>query len=189
MNAAASPLLDMQSQLHRQTRSRTGPLDQLMPWIVDRRNLDAAWDRARKRDGASTPGVDGLTAPQVEGRVGDWITQISAELTKGRFTPKSPRYFDIPKPHKPGETRRMGILTLKDHVVHAAIEQVVEPILDRASYDGGFGFRPGHELSRCPQDLERLRSQDSWVADRKAREGPLGDRRLASDVRQHSEPG
>src|SRR5205807_1894794 len=39
--------------------------------------------------------------------------------------------------------RRLGILAVRDRVVHAALKQILEPVLEPAFLAGSFGFRPG----------------------------------------------
>ena len=55
---------------------------------------------------------------------------LANDLYQGRYKPRPIRWVDIPKPKKPGMFRRLGILALRDRVVHTALKQVLEPVLE-----------------------------------------------------------
>src|SRR5205807_1087915 len=112
----------------------------------DRRNLEAAWDRVRGAEGADTPGPDGVAAADVQRQGPGWLTRLADDLLHRRYRPTPPRWIDIPKPNKPGQTRRLGLLTLRDRVVLAALKQVLEPILEPVFLPNSFGFRPGRSV-------------------------------------------
>lgn len=120
-------------------------VDQLMPTLLDRRNLEAAWERVRTSDGARTPGVDGQVAAEIQHRASQWLTSLANDLYHQRYQPRPPRWIDVPKPA--GGARRLGILTIRDRVVHAAVKQVLEPVLDPLFVVDSFGFRPGRSVA------------------------------------------
>jgi retron-type reverse transcriptase len=95
-----------------------------MTWVVDRRNLTAAWEKVSTADDAETPGFDGVTCAQLRHRVGAWVADLADDLFHQRYEPAHPRWVDIPKPNKLNATRRIGILTVRDRVVQNAIRQV-----------------------------------------------------------------
>ena len=118
-----------------------------MTWVLDRRNLAAAWDRVAAADGADTPGPDGLTCSQVQSRVGPWLADLAETLFNEAYHPGAPRWVAIPKPDKPGQTREIGILNVRDRVVQAAIKQVLEPLIEPTFLPTSFGFRPGRSVA------------------------------------------
>jgi RNA-directed DNA polymerase len=71
---------------------------------------------------------------------------LSSRLYQNRYRPAPPRWIDVPKGDGRG-TRRLGILTVEDRVVHAAWKQVLEPILEPGFVDNSFGFRPGRSVA------------------------------------------
>jgi RNA-directed DNA polymerase len=60
--------------------------------------------------------------------VGSFLTDLRAEVKAGRFTPLPVRERMIPK--SSGRLRRLGIPTVRDRVVQAALKLVLEPIFE-----------------------------------------------------------
>jgi retron-type reverse transcriptase len=145
LRPAPSALVFLQGQVYREARGAR-PVPQLMTWVLDRGNLEAAWDRVRSADGAETPGVDGVTAADLRRKGPAWLTRLADDLFRLRYRPAAPRWLDVPKAGKPGQTRRLGILTLRDRVVLAALKQVLEPVLKPGFLPTSFGFRPGRSV-------------------------------------------
>lgn len=85
-----------------------------------------------------------MSCADFRGQSASFLTQLADELYHGRYQPLAPRWVDVPKHDKPGATRRLGILAVRDRVVHAALKQVLEPILEPTFLPSSFGFRPGH---------------------------------------------
>ena len=146
-----SDLVILQAQVFQTTRTVARPIRGLMPWVVDRRNLTAAWDKTAGTDGADTPGPDGVICSHLRSQVAGWLARMAEDLFHRRYAPGGPRWVDIPKPNKPGETRRIGILSVRDRVAQNALRQVLEPILEPTFLSTSFGFRPGRSVA-CALD-------------------------------------
>jgi len=129
---------------------------ELWNWIIDLRNLRAAWYRVSKNKGKRTPGIDGITVKSIERGIGinTFLVDLQKELKGGTFRPNPCRRKMIPKPGKPGKFRPLGIPTVKDRVVQSAIKQVLEPLLEARFEHVSYGFRPGRG---CHGALEHLR--------------------------------
>lgn len=151
-------LVDLQAQIYRETLEAKRPIAQLMTWLLDRRNLEAAWDRVRHADGANTPGADGVTCTEVRSQIVPWLNRLGDDLLHRRYRPLAPRWVEIPKTNNPTVTRRLGILTIRDRVVHAAIKQVLEPVLEPGFSPFSFGFRPGRSVPGALAEVLRLLS-------------------------------
>jgi group II intron reverse transcriptase/maturase len=149
------PLTALQAQVYREARSAR-PVPRLMTWLLDRRNLEAAWERVRSSDGAETPGADGMTVADVSRQGPSWLTRLADELFRCRYHPGEVRWIEIPKPNKPGQVRRLGILTLRDRVVLTAFRQVLEPVLEPVFLPTSFGFRPGRSVPAALAEAVRL---------------------------------
>ncbi|HID76739.1 MAG TPA: hypothetical protein EYP56_12185, partial [Planctomycetaceae bacterium] len=144
------PLMSLavwQARIYQQLRSAARPYQHLMPWVVDRANLEAAWRHVASNEGSRTPGVDGLTCDDLAGRESSWLARLADDLVHGRFRPRPPRWVDVPKGDGPGNRRRLGILSVADRVVHTAVKCVLEPVLEPVFQPTSFGFRPGRSVA------------------------------------------
>lgn len=139
-------LLSLQHQLYLEGKRQGGPLPHLMSWVVDRRNLLAAWQRVKSSPGAFSPGPDGLTPRQVK-NPDAFLSKLADDILKGEFRPSPARELLIAKPAPKVGFRRINILNLRDRVVHAAIKQVLEPLVEPTFLNVSFGFRPGRSVA------------------------------------------
>src|SRR5215472_6327978 len=127
----AGRVREMQAKLHRwageDPSRRFGDLFNL---VYDPMFLAEAWYRVRSNAGSRTPGIDGATVVYVENRigVGAFLEEIRASLKSGEFWPMPVRRVMIPK--KSGKLRALGIPTLADRVVQAALKLVLEPVFE-----------------------------------------------------------
>jgi RNA-directed DNA polymerase len=126
----------------------------LMARVCCPENLRAAWERVCASPGANTPGVDQQRWRDVARRLNPWLLALQRDLERGSYTPRPPRYVDVPKDTPlpdhagPRRFRRLGILTVRDRVVHVAVKQVLEPLWEPRFHPHSFGFRPGRSITR-----------------------------------------
>jgi RNA-directed DNA polymerase len=118
--------------------------------VFAQRNLLAALQQVAKNDGA--PGVDHVTAEAFARRLPDSIREVSEQIKADAYQPQAIRRVNIPKPGS-RETRPLGIPTVRDRVVQAAIVNVIEPIFERDFARQSYGFRPGRG---CQDALRRV---------------------------------
>jgi group II intron reverse transcriptase/maturase len=124
-----------------------------------------AWRDVRANQGA--PGVDGVSIADVEDAgVGVFLEGLAAELRTGRYRPEALRRVHIPKPGRPGQTRPLGIPTVRDRVVMAAARIVLEPVFEADFLASSFGFRPKRSAHMAIEAIrvEANRGGD-WVLD------------------------
>ncbi|MCR4414897.1 MAG: reverse transcriptase/maturase family protein [Thermoguttaceae bacterium] len=111
--------------------------------LVDRHNLAAAWHRVSSAEGHNTPGPDGVTVADIAPKADAWLAQLAIDLKNQRYRLQPPRWVHIPKTSDPTRSRRLGILNVRDRVVHTALKQVLEPLLEPLFVPTSFGYRPG----------------------------------------------
>jgi len=87
--------------------------------------------------------VDGETAHYVTAVRGEqvFLSELRAELKARSFHPLPVRERMIPK--RGGKQRRLGIATVRDRVVQAALKLVLEPILEADCRGRGDALQPG----------------------------------------------
>ncbi|MFC4088887.1 group II intron maturase-specific domain-containing protein [Micromonospora sicca] len=121
----------------------------------DPATLVMAFDRVAGNRGARTPGVDGLTVDHVEESIGvrGLLTDLRARLKAGTFRPLPVRERKIPKPGGSGKVRRLGIPTVADRVVQAALKLVLEPIFEADFEPVSYGFRPQRRAQDAIADI------------------------------------
>ena len=150
-------LLDIQSKLY--TWSRANPDDawrDMWNWVTDPRNLRLAWRRVSANRGARSSGADKVTVRDISKGPGvmSFITEVRRELRSGAYRPQPVRRIMIPKPGRAGQFRPLGIPTVKDRVVQAALLQVLEPVFEAGFLSVSYGFRPKRA---CRDALEHIR--------------------------------
>lgn len=125
-------------------------------WVTDFRNLRHAWRRVASNKGRRSAGIDGMTVARIRSRIGEqrFLERLRSDLRSGAYRPKPSRRKLIPKPARPGKYRPLGIPTVADRVVQAAIKNVLEPIFEAQFWHVSYGFRPGRG---CHGALEHIR--------------------------------
>jgi len=134
-------VLEIQAKLHRWAiGDRERRFDDLFNLVADPAFLLVAWDRVRSNKGARTAGVDGETARYVEAVRGleGFLEELRAQLKARTFQPLPARRRAIPK--AAGKVRYLGIATIRDRVVQAALKLVLEPIFEADFRPCSYGF-------------------------------------------------
>lgn len=159
----------MQAKLHRWAAADSGRrFDDLFNFVCDPATLLVAFDRVAGNTGANTPGVDGLTVADVEDVIGvpGFLGDLRTQLKDGTFRPLPVRERTIPKPGGSGKVRRLGIPTIADRVVQAALKLVLEPIFEAGFEPVSYGFRPRRRAHDAIAEIQRFGTKGyQWVLD------------------------
>lgn len=92
------------------------------------------------------------------------LRRLGEELKAGRYRPQAVRRVEIPK--SDGGRRPLGIPTVTDRVVQAAVVEVIEPIFESRFEPCSYGFRPGRGCKDALRDVdEALKSGLVHVVD------------------------
>ncbi len=101
------------------------------------------------------PELTGITIDDFEKRLPQELSRLKNELESWTYKPSPVRRVEIPKPGGAG-VRLLGIPTISDRVVHAAIKAVLEPILDPSFSQNSYGFRPGKNQRQAFEAAQRI---------------------------------
>jgi RNA-directed DNA polymerase len=126
--------------------------------------LKVAWERVASNKGAHTPGVDGATVARIASQVGvdAFLQELREQLKSRTFTPTPVRRVMIPKAS--GKLRALGIPTVTDRVVQAALKLVLEPIFEADFQPVSYGFRPNRRAQDAIAEIHHYATNSyRWV--------------------------
>ncbi|GIJ30823.1 group II intron reverse transcriptase/maturase [Micromonospora qiuiae] len=156
----------MQVKLHRWAAADHGRrFDDVYNFVSDPATLVVALQRVAGNAGARTAGVDGVTAVHVSMAGPEvFLTHVRSLLKTGTFRPLPVREKMIPKTG--GKLRRLGIPTITDRVVQAALKLVLEPIFEADFQPCSYGFRPNRRAHDAIAEIQHLATAGyRWVLD------------------------
>jgi RNA-directed DNA polymerase len=134
----------------------------LIDKVVRPATLERAWQRVARNQGSA--GVDGQSVERFAQDAARYLSELQASLADGSYRPQPVKRVEIPK--SGGQTRPLGIPTVKDRIVQAALKMVIEPILEVQFRPGSYGFRPGRSCKDALREVDRLLKEgNTWVVD------------------------
>ena len=155
----------MQAKLHCWATGDPGRrFDDLYNLVCDPAFLVVAWQRVAGNVGARTPGVDRATVATIVSRVGVevFLHQVREQLRARTFRPVEVRQVMIPKAS--GKLRALGIPTVTDRVVQAALKLVLEPIFEADFAPCSYGFRPNRRAHDAIAEIHHFTTKSyHWV--------------------------
>jgi RNA-directed DNA polymerase len=158
----------MQTKLHQWATAAPGRrFGDLYNLVYDPATLMVAFDRVAGNAGARSPGVDGSTVYDIRERVGEqaFLERIRVRLKAREFQALPVRQHLIPK-RGSGKVRKLGIPTVTDRVVQAALKLVLEPIFEADFRPSSFGFRPNRRAHDAIAEIQMLGTKGyQWVLD------------------------
>lgn len=139
----------------------------LFGWIIDERNLRAAWDHLATF-GGQAPGPNGWCYGDFTNRE-KWslLRCLRDALRVDLYRPGPARKTSVPKLSGSG-FRTLWLQNIEDRVVARAITQIIQPILDPKFDAASFGYRPGlsrmHALATAELYVTSTR-RTCWIVD------------------------
>lgn len=127
----------------------------LMDKVYAPATLQAAWTKVRANRGAA--GVDGQSIERFEAGAAAYLAELAEGLRTGTYRPQAVKRVDIPK--GAGQTRPLGIPTVKDRIVQTAMKLVIEPIFEATFRSASYGFRPGRSCKDALCEVDQLLGQ------------------------------
>lgn len=155
----------MQIKLHRWASGDSARrFDDLYNLVHDPAFLVHAFERVATNAGARTPGVDRVTVAHIRSRVGVevFLGEVREQVKARAFTPTPVRQVMIPKAS--GKMRALGIPTVADRVVQAALKLILEPIFEADFLPCSYGFRPNRRAQDAVADIQHITTRGyEWV--------------------------
>ena len=99
--------------------------------------------------------MDGQSVERFALQAERYLLELGASLRDGSYRPQPVKRVEIPKAD--GKTRPLGIPTVKDRIVQAALKMVIEPIYEVQFRPGSYGFRPGRGCKSLPPRRRGMR--------------------------------
>jgi RNA-directed DNA polymerase len=163
--SAAVAVRRMQLKLHQWAGAdRARRFGDLFNLVYDPAFLIHAWQRVAGNAGARTPGVDRATVAEIVTTVGvsEFLSGIREQLKSRTFRPVEVRQVMIPKAS--GKLRKLGIPTVADRVVQAALKSVLEPIFETDFQPASYGFRPNRRAQDAIAEIQHMSTRGyEWV--------------------------
>lgn len=116
----------------------------LLKSFLSKSNFISAYRRIASRKAVG--GIDGASVEAFGLRLDRNIDKLLKEISERRYIPQPATVTYIPKYNEKREWRELGLPSVADKVVQAALLQVVEPIAEKMFLDCSYAYRPhkGH---------------------------------------------
>ena len=124
----------------------------LMDKVIRPTTLEAAWRKVARNAGSA--GVDGVSIERFAAGSERYLRELHLALQEGSYRPSPIKRVEIPKGD--GRLRPLGIPTVKDRIVQAALKMAIEPIFEVQFRPGSYGFRPGRGCKDALREVDRL---------------------------------
>jgi group II intron reverse transcriptase/maturase len=124
--------------------------------------LRQAWRSLQKK---RSTGIDGVTAKEYEQGLEGNLRDLHRRLVAKRYRPQPVKRVYVPKEN--GKRRPIGIPTVEDKIVQAAVREILEAIYEQDFYGASYGFRPGRSQHQALAALDNaiFRGKVSYVLD------------------------
>ena len=116
--------------------------------------LNQAWDMVKAK--GTSGGLDGVGIEDFQRQLHKELASLSAELRSGRWYPVPYLEVEVAKTKHPDESRRLGMLSVRDKVVQHALKLCIEPRMERLFVGNSYGYRPGKGALKA---IRRLRAE------------------------------
>jgi RNA-directed DNA polymerase len=134
----------------------------LMDKVYASTTLQAAWKQVAKNKGSA--GIDWMGIEGFARQEERYLKELQEQLKSGNYQPQAVKRVHIPKAG--GGQRPLGIPTVKDRVVQAALKKVIEPIFEKEFAERSYGFRPGKGCKDALREVDaKIKEGYIWVVD------------------------
>src|SRR5215469_2062536 len=125
--------------------------EQWMEEVCERENCKQALARVKANKGS--PGVDGMTVPNLPGYLQQHWLVIREQLLSGTYTPQPVKRVEISKPD--GGVGKLGIPTVLDRFIQQTVMPVLQDRWDRTFSPYSYGIRPGRSAHQAVEQAQQ----------------------------------
>ena len=134
----------------------------LMDKVYSLKTLRIAWQLVWRNKGAG--GIDHISVERFEAQSERYLQELQEALKTHTYQPEAVKRVYIPK--SDGKQRPLGIPTVKDRIVQAAVKIVIEPIFEHEFLPMSYGFRPGRGCKDALREVDgHIKLGNTWVVD------------------------
>ncbi|MBU0500020.1 MAG: CRISPR-associated endonuclease Cas1 [Gammaproteobacteria bacterium] len=124
--------------------------------------LRAAYERVLKNHGQ--PGVDGVDVETFGHGLMEKLQALRTEVLGGHYRPSPLKRLWLPHPGK--APRPLAIPTVRDRVLHTAVAQTLNPLLEAEFEECSFAYRQGRSVRMAVERIGSLQRQGyRWVVE------------------------
>ena len=140
--------------------------ENLLEQFLSKANFLEAYRRISQKKAVG--GLDGVTVETFGHRLDYNIQNLQKQIRERRYLPQPASVVPIPKFNAANEWRQLGLPTVTDKIVQAALLQVVEPIAEKTFIDCSYAYRPGKGHFKAIRRVEHVlhNRKKSWALQR-----------------------
>ncbi|NMP25180.1 reverse transcriptase domain-containing protein, partial [Sulfobacillus harzensis] len=126
--------------------------------------LADTWQRMNRR---GAPGVDHQTTAAYAADLKEHLSDLVARNRRHAYRAPAVRRVYIPKPGKPDQRRPLGIPTVEDRLLQAAVARLLGAIYEADFRPVSYGFRPGRNAHQALATLRNtlMTGRAHWVVE------------------------
>lgn len=123
--------------------------------------VEEAYNKAKK--GGKSAGIDGESWIKFDERKEDNLYVIWNRLSSGTYHPSAVKEVEIPK--KDGQTRKLGIPTLRDRIAQRVVKDYMERKIEDQFHQQSYGYRPLRNARQAIEEVRKNCKKEDWVID------------------------
>ena len=128
---------------------------------VTQKQILAGWRKVKSAKGSG--GVDGMTIPKVEARLGDELYKLWNRMASGSYQPPPVKAVSVAK--RDGGERWLGVPTVTDRVAQQVVKNLLEPELEKVFHRDSYGYRPGKSARQAIKKCAGECWSKAWAID------------------------
>jgi len=133
----------------------------LLKNLATSRHIFEAWRKVRSLK--TSPGPDGITCLEFDRHLEEYLASLTNEIRSGKYQPGSVKIVNIWNRHRT-KTRKIGIMNLRDRVIHRALHDLLDPLLDPMMLPCSYAFRKGVSIGQALMRVRELtKGIFNWV--------------------------